>query len=143
MGGLACAPQTGCRSVAGRDRRTAGEAAAFRPPLLTRPSPKAASIRLGQEKLPTHPPGAFYEILPAEAFARPRRSSLLTPPNKARGATGRREGGGRPLQAGLSSPASRARPGPRRSADRDGATQAGGQKRHLAILSRYGATETP
>ena len=68
--GLAFAPLTGVRSGEGRDRRTAGDDAAFRPTLLTRHYPQAQTLRLVPDNLNPHPPGACYEVVPpAEAVA--------------------------------------------------------------------------
>jgi transposase len=67
---LAFEPHTGFRYVEVRERRTASDYAAFMQTLLARHYPQAESIRLVQDNLNTHTPGAFYEVLPpAEAFA--------------------------------------------------------------------------
>jgi DDE superfamily endonuclease len=67
---LAVEPQTGFRYVEVRERRTASDYAAFMQTLLTRHYPQAEALRLVQDNLNTHTPGAFYEVLPpAEAFA--------------------------------------------------------------------------
>jgi hypothetical protein len=63
---LAFEPQTGSRYVEVRDRRTAVDYAAFMQTLLARHYPQAESIRLVQDNLNTHTPGAFFEVLPPE-----------------------------------------------------------------------------
>jgi hypothetical protein len=71
---LAFAPHTGFRYVEVRERRTAGDYAAFMQTLLARHYPQAEALRLVQDNLNTHTPGAFYEVLPpAEAFALAQR----------------------------------------------------------------------
>lgn len=75
---LACEPQTGFRYVEVRDRRTAVDYAEFMQTLLARHYPQAKSIRLVQDNLNTHTPGAFFEVLPPEeAFPLAQR---LEPP---------------------------------------------------------------
>jgi hypothetical protein len=67
---LAFEPQTGFRYVEVRDRRTAVDYAAFMQTRLACHYPQVESIRLVQDNLNTHTPGAFYEVLPpAQAFA--------------------------------------------------------------------------
>jgi len=67
---LAFEPHTGVRYVEVRERRTAQDYAAFLQTLLARHYPEVEAIRLVQDNLSTHTPGAFYEILPpAQAFA--------------------------------------------------------------------------
>jgi DDE superfamily endonuclease len=66
---LAFEPHTGLRYVEVRERRTAGDYAAFMPQLLARHYPQAEAIRLVQDNLHTHTPGSFYAVLlPEEAF---------------------------------------------------------------------------
>jgi hypothetical protein len=66
---LAFEPHTGTRYVEVRERRTARDYAAFMQTLLARHYPQVEAIRLVQDNLNTHTPGAFYEVLPpAEAF---------------------------------------------------------------------------
>ncbi len=63
---LAFEPQTGFRYVEVRDRRTAVDYAEFMQTLLARHYPQAKSIRLVQDNLNTHTPGAFFAVLPPE-----------------------------------------------------------------------------
>jgi DDE superfamily endonuclease len=71
---LAFEPQTGLRYVEVRDRRTAMDYADFMQTLLAHHYPQAESLRLVQDNLNTHTPGAFYEVLPPEqAFALAQR----------------------------------------------------------------------
>jgi hypothetical protein len=80
---LAFEPQTGFRYAEVRERRTAVDYAAFMQTLLTRHYPQAAAIRLVQDNLNTHTPGAFYEVLPApEAFALAQRFAPHYTPKK-------------------------------------------------------------
>jgi hypothetical protein len=80
---LAFEPHTGLCYVEVRDRRTAVDYAAFRQTLLARHYPEAQSIRLVQDKLNTHTPGSFYEVLPpAEAFALAQRFEPHYTPQK-------------------------------------------------------------
>ena len=80
---LAFEPQTGFRYGEVRERRTAQVYTAFLQTLLTRYSPKAASIRLVQENLNTHTPDSFYTVLPPEsAFALAQRFELHYTPKK-------------------------------------------------------------
>ena len=65
-GFLAFAPHTGRRYVEVRDRRTAVDYATFMQALLAHYGPPAESVRLVQDNLNTHTPGAFYEVLPPE-----------------------------------------------------------------------------
>jgi hypothetical protein len=66
-----------------RDRRTASDSATFLQTLRARHYPQAKSIRLVQDNLNTHPPGAFYEILPPpEAFALAQQFELHYTPKK-------------------------------------------------------------
>jgi hypothetical protein len=61
---LAFEPQTGLRYVEVRERRTAGDYAAFMQQLLARHYPQAESLRLVQDNLNTHTPGAFSQVRP-------------------------------------------------------------------------------
>ena len=80
---LAFEPHTGFRYVEVRDRRTAVDYALFMQHLLERCYPHAKAIRLVQDNLNTHTPGAFYEILPAhQAFALAQRFQLHYTPIK-------------------------------------------------------------
>jgi hypothetical protein len=80
---LAFEPQTGFRYVEVRERRTAVDYAAFMQTLLGRHYPKARAIRLVQDNLNTHTPGAFYEVLPpGEAFALAQRFEPHYTPKK-------------------------------------------------------------
>jgi hypothetical protein len=80
---LAFEPHTGFRYVEVRDRRTAADYAAFMQTLLARHYPKAESLRLVQDNLNTHTPGAFYEVLPPEqAFALGQRFEPHYTPKK-------------------------------------------------------------
>jgi transposase len=80
---LAFEPHTGFRYVEVRERRTASDYAAFMHTLLARHYPRAASIRLVQDNLNTHTPGAFYEVLPpAQAFALAQRFAPHYTPKK-------------------------------------------------------------
>jgi hypothetical protein len=80
---LAFEPQTGFRYVEVRERRTAVDYAAFMQTLLDRHYPKARAIRLVQDNLNTHTPGAFYEVLPpGEAFALAQRFEPHYTPKK-------------------------------------------------------------
>ncbi len=64
-------------------RRTAADYAAFLHPLLARPYPQAASLRLVQDNLNTHTPGSFYEVFPPEqAFALAQRFEPHYTPKK-------------------------------------------------------------
>jgi hypothetical protein len=80
---LAFEPHTGRRYVEVRDRRTAVDYAAFMQALLARYGPPAESLRLVQDNLNTHTPGAFYEVLPPEqAFALAQRFEPHYTPKK-------------------------------------------------------------
>jgi DDE superfamily endonuclease len=80
---LAFEPHTGFRYVEVRERRTAVDDAEFMQTLLTRHYPQVAEIRLVQDNLNTHTPGAFYEVLPpAEAFARAQKFDPHYTPKK-------------------------------------------------------------
>jgi len=80
---LAFEPHTGFRYVEVRERRTAVDYAAFMQTLLARHYPQAEAIRLVQDNLNTHTPGAFYEVLPAsEAFALAQRFAPHYTPKK-------------------------------------------------------------
>jgi len=80
---LAFEPQTGFRYAEVRERRTAEDYAAFMQTLLARHYPRARSIRLVQDNLNTHTPGAFYEVLPPEqAFALAQRFEPHYTPKK-------------------------------------------------------------
>jgi len=80
---LAFEPHMGLRYVEVRARRTAEDYAAFMQTLLTRHYPRAESLRLVQDNLNTHTPGAFYEVLPPEqAFALAQRFEPHYTPKK-------------------------------------------------------------
>jgi DDE superfamily endonuclease len=80
---LAFEPHTGVRYVEVRVRRTAQDYAAFMQTLLARHYPEVDSIRLVQDNLNTHTPGAFYEVLPPEqAFALAQRFEPHYTPKK-------------------------------------------------------------
>jgi hypothetical protein len=80
---LAFEPHTGLRYVEVRARRTATDYAAFMQTLLARYGPPAQSLRLVQDNLNTHTPGAFYEVLPPEqAFALAQRFEPHYTPKK-------------------------------------------------------------
>ena len=80
---LAFEPHTGFRYVEVRERRTAQDYAQFLHTLLARHYPHAESLRLVQDNLNTHTPGAFYEVLPsAEAFALAQKFELHYTPQK-------------------------------------------------------------
>jgi hypothetical protein len=71
---LAFEPHTGRRYVEVRPRRTAVDYAACMPNLLAKHYAQVACLRLVQDNLNTHTPGAFYEVLPpSEAFPRSQR----------------------------------------------------------------------
>ena len=66
---LAFDPHRKMRYVEVRERRTAVDYAQFMHHLVKRYYPKVEKIRLVQDNLNTHTPGAFYEVFPAdEAF---------------------------------------------------------------------------
>src|SRR5215211_8648395 len=66
---LAFEPHTGQRYVEVRPRRTAVDYAEFMQNLLAKHYAQVTHIRLVQDNLNTHTPGAFYEVLPpSEAF---------------------------------------------------------------------------
>jgi hypothetical protein len=80
---LAFEPHTGVRYVEVRARRTAADYAAFMQTLLARYGAQAQSLRLVQDNLNTHTPGAFYEVLPpAQAFALAQRFEPHYTPKK-------------------------------------------------------------
>jgi hypothetical protein len=80
---LAFEPHTGFRYVEVRDRRTAVDDAEFMQNLVTLHDPHVESIRLVQDNLNTHTPGAFYEVLPpAQAFELARRFEPHDTPKK-------------------------------------------------------------
>jgi len=80
---LAFEPQTGFRYVEVRERRTAVDYAEFMQTLLARHYPQVAEIRLVQDNLNTHTPGAFSEVLPpAQAFALAQRFAPHDTPKK-------------------------------------------------------------
>jgi hypothetical protein len=80
---LAFEPQTGFRYVEVRERRTAVDYAAFMQTLLARHYPQAGTLRLVQDNLNTHTPGAFYEVLPPEeAFTLAQRFEPHYTPKK-------------------------------------------------------------
>jgi len=64
---LAFEPHTGLRYVEVRARRTAVDYAAFMQNLVDKHYPQVECIRLVQDNLNTHTPGAFYEVLPPNA----------------------------------------------------------------------------
>jgi hypothetical protein len=71
---LAFEPHTGRRYVEVRPRRTAVDYAEFMQHLLAQHYAHVTPIRLVQDNLNTHTPGAFYEVLPpSEAFALSQR----------------------------------------------------------------------
>lgn len=63
---LAFDPHTGFRYVQVRARRTAVDYAQFMQDLVKRHYPTVDRIRLVQDNLNTHTPGAFYHVLPSE-----------------------------------------------------------------------------
>lgn len=66
-----------------RERRTAQDYAAFLQTLLAHHYPEVEAMRLVQDNLSTHTPGAFYEILPpAQAFALAQRLEPHYTPKK-------------------------------------------------------------
>ena len=80
---LAFEPHTGLRYVEVRDRRTGVDYAEFMQTLAEIYYPEADQIRLVQDNLNTHTPGAFYEILPPDqAFALAQRFELHYTPTK-------------------------------------------------------------
>lgn len=80
---LAFEPQTGCRYVEVRQRRTAVDYAEFMQNLLQKHYPHVEYIRLVQDNLNTHTPGSFYEVLdPQEAFDLSQRFDLHYTPKK-------------------------------------------------------------
>lgn len=80
---LAFEPHTGLRYVEVRDRRTAVDYAQFMQTLVEQYYPEAQVIRLIQDNLNTHTPGAFYEVLPAsQAFALAQRFEVHYTPVK-------------------------------------------------------------
>ncbi|MCA1838270.1 MAG: transposase, partial [Actinobacteria bacterium] len=65
------------------ERRTAVDYAAFMQTLLAHHYPQAETLRVVQDNLNTHTPGAFYEVLPpAEAFALAQRFEPHYTPKK-------------------------------------------------------------
>lgn len=80
---LAFEPHTGFRYVEVRDRRTAVDYAEFMLRLWERYYAHVECIRLVQDNLNTHTPGAFYEILPPDqAFEMSERFELHYTPVK-------------------------------------------------------------
>src|SRR5262245_49880320 len=80
---LAFEPQTGLRYVEVRERRTARDYAEFMQTLLALHSPQVDSLRLVQDNLNPHTPGAFYEVLsPEQAFALAQRFEPHSTPKK-------------------------------------------------------------
>ena len=80
---LAFEPHTGLRYVEVRERRTAVDYAEFMQTLAEVYYPDVEGIRVVQDNLNTHTPGAFYEILPAEeAFALAQRYDMHYTPVK-------------------------------------------------------------
>jgi hypothetical protein len=85
---LAFAPPRGLRSLEVRPRRTALDAAQGRQTLGQRYYPTADCMRLVQENLHTHTPGAFYQALPPEqALDFAQKFALHYPPKKGSGLT--------------------------------------------------------
>lgn len=81
---LAFEPQTGFRYVQVRARRTTIDYAQFLQDLVRRHSPTVERIRLVQDNLNTHTPGAFYHVLPPEdAFQLAQLFELHYTPKKA------------------------------------------------------------
>ena len=80
---LAFEPHTGFRYVEVRARRTAVDYAQFMQNLLQKHYAHGESIRLVQDHLNTHTPGAFYQVLPpGEAFELSHRFDLHYTPKK-------------------------------------------------------------
>jgi hypothetical protein len=80
---LAFEPHRGFRYVQVRARRTAVDYAHFLQDLLRLHYPRVDRIRLVQDNLNTHTPGAFYQVLPpAAAFAWAQRFELHYTPKK-------------------------------------------------------------
>jgi hypothetical protein len=81
---LAFEPHTGFRYVQVRARRTAIDYAQFLQELVRRHYSTVEQIRLVQDNLNTHTPGAFYHVLPPEeAFQFAQRFELHYTPKKA------------------------------------------------------------
>jgi hypothetical protein len=80
---LAFDPHRGFRYLEVRPRRTALDYAQFMQTLVQRYYPTVHSIRLVQDNLNTHTPGAFYQALPPEqAFAFAQKFELHYTPKK-------------------------------------------------------------
>lgn len=80
---LAFEPHIGLRYLEVRDRRTAVDYAQFMQTLAEQYYPQAQVIRLIQDNLNTHTPGAFYEVLPpSQAFALAQRFEVHYTPVK-------------------------------------------------------------
>jgi hypothetical protein len=80
---LAFEPHTGSRSVEVRARRTAMDYAEFMQNLIATHYAQVECIRLVQDNLNTHTPGAFYEVLPpSEAFQLSQRFEPHSTPLK-------------------------------------------------------------
>lgn len=80
---LAFEPYTGFRYGEGRERRPAVDYAQFMQNLLDKHYAPAECIRLVQDNLNTHTPGAFYEVLPpGEACALSQRFEPHYTPQK-------------------------------------------------------------
>ena len=80
---IAFDPHRKWRYVEVRDRRTAVDYAQFMHHLVKRYYPQVEKIRLVQDNLNTHTPGAFYEVFPAdEAFELGNRFSWHYTPKK-------------------------------------------------------------
>jgi hypothetical protein len=80
---LAFEPHRGLRYVQVRARRTAVDYAHFLQDLVRLHYPRVDRIRLVQDNLNTHTPGAFYHVLPpATAFAWAQRFELHYTPKK-------------------------------------------------------------
>jgi hypothetical protein len=79
---LAFEPHTGFRYVEVRARRTAVDEAEFMKTLSARHYPPAESLCLVQDKLNTHTPGSFSEVLaPDQAFELAKRCALHDTPH--------------------------------------------------------------
>jgi DDE superfamily endonuclease len=80
---LAFDPHRGFRYLEVRPRRTAVDYAQFMQTLVQRYYPTADCIRLVQDNLNTHTPGAFYQVLPpGQAFEFAQKFELHYTPKK-------------------------------------------------------------
>jgi hypothetical protein len=85
-GRLAVEPQPGFRSVQVRARRAAVDYVPFLPALVRQHYPRVERVRLVQDNLHTHTPGAFYHVWPpAKAFPFAHRFELHYTPKKGSG----------------------------------------------------------